>query len=335
MINVLDANRPSISIQVEEPLQSKPCTRRKDNSLDNIDLRGLSSRRPIPNNNFKTLNIVSKPSSLKINDVNNNNPEGEEILLHSHGDFDGNHFIITQDKSNNEDVDIANYPKPLLVDNVEDIKDQLFPLKPQSNNELDNKVTFDDTFEAKSTNPNMYDYNRALFNKIKQKKTENAVNVIVKRPTYVPKTIEVQPKKTSNDDYDDCESTKLKNDEDTSNNRRFFTSPKKIEHNIQTEVFDPNVNADEINENNRIAFENNELLDPTKGAGITDLSSSPVNLLRHSRVCYACSTVTNPTCQEPDRRTTVKYCRQGHEACVTKTFLTSRSFKISKLFNLK
>ncbi|XP_048481223.1 uncharacterized protein LOC105380114 [Plutella xylostella] len=39
------------------------------------------------------------------------------------------------------------------------------------------------------------------------------------------------------------------------------------------------------------------------------------------RVCYACSTTNDPSCQSPNpKNTTVKYCRQPYDACVTKTF---------------
>jgi hypothetical protein len=64
----------------------------------------------------------------------------------------------------------------------------------------------------------------------------------------------------------------------------------------------------------------NEILDPAKGTDIRELSVARISQLQHSRVCYACSTVNNPSCWQPDRRTTVKYCRQGHDVCVTKTF---------------
>lgn len=63
-----------------------------------------------------------------------------------------------------------------------------------------------------------------------------------------------------------------------------------------------------------------EMIEPTKGAGISNMGKSGLMLLQSERVCYACSTANNPTCWSPDRRTTVKYCRKGNNACITKTF---------------
>lgn len=40
---------------------------------------------------------------------------------------------------------------------------------------------------------------------------------------------------------------------------------------------------------------------------------------RNVRICFACSTATNPSCWTPDERTTVKYCR-SEQSCVTKIF---------------
>lgn len=64
----------------------------------------------------------------------------------------------------------------------------------------------------------------------------------------------------------------------------------------------------------------------------TGLTSSG-NELTNLRICYACSTATNPTCWEPDKRTTIKYCRKEH-SCVTKTFGVKSTYMFIFLFIL-
>ncbi|XP_038222620.1 glycosyltransferase-like protein gnt13, partial [Zerene cesonia] len=60
--------------------------------------------------------------------------------------------------------------------------------------------------------------------------------------------------------------------------------------------------------------------DPTKGFGISDMVRSNLMLIDHPRVCYACSSTVSPSCWSPDRRTPTKYCRQDHNACLTKVY---------------
>ncbi|CAG4951964.1 unnamed protein product [Colias eurytheme] len=60
--------------------------------------------------------------------------------------------------------------------------------------------------------------------------------------------------------------------------------------------------------------------DPTKGFGISDMVRSNLMLIDHPRVCYACSSTVSPSCWSPDRRTPTKYCRQDHNACLTKLY---------------
>lgn len=69
-----------------------------------------------------------------------------------------------------------------------------------------------------------------------------------------------------------------------------------------------------------------EMMEPTQGAGV--MGQSALMLMQSERICYACSTANNPSCWSPDRRTTVKYCRKGNNACITKTFGQG-----SKLYN--
>lgn len=61
-----------------------------------------------------------------------------------------------------------------------------------------------------------------------------------------------------------------------------------------------------------------EMIEPTRGN--PSISQSQLLLMQTERICYACSTANNPSCWAPDRRTTVKYCRKGNNACITKTF---------------
>ncbi|PZC74462.1 hypothetical protein B5X24_HaOG207819 [Helicoverpa armigera] len=60
-----------------------------------------------------------------------------------------------------------------------------------------------------------------------------------------------------------------------------------------------------------------EMAEPATGP---KMGQSPLTLMQSERVCYACSTANNPSCWAPDKRTTVKYCRKGNNACITKTF---------------
>lgn len=69
-----------------------------------------------------------------------------------------------------------------------------------------------------------------------------------------------------------------------------------------------------------------EMIEPTRGN--PSISQSQLLLMQTERICYACSTANNPSCWAPDRRTTVKYCRKGNNACLTKTFGSG-----SKCFN--
>lgn len=90
-------------------------------------------------------------------------------------------------------------------------------------------------------------------------------------------------------------------------------------------ALDKKINSQSVNllttENKRNDYDDDILNDPTKGSGILRLTEARMTLIKNSRVCYACSSAANPTCWLPDRRTTVKYCRKGHDSCVTKTFL--------------
>ena len=61
-----------------------------------------------------------------------------------------------------------------------------------------------------------------------------------------------------------------------------------------------------------------EMIEPTHGAGV--MGKSALMMMQSDRICYACSTANNPSCWAPDRKTTVKYCRKGNIACLTKTF---------------
>ncbi|CAH2229048.1 jg17290 [Pararge aegeria aegeria] len=65
---------------------------------------------------------------------------------------------------------------------------------------------------------------------------------------------------------------------------------------------------------------NIQLQDPTKGFGISNVGKSRVMLLDHPRVCYACSSINDPSCWSPDRKTAVKYCRTDHLSCLTKLY---------------
>ncbi|KAF9799654.1 hypothetical protein SFRURICE_014628 [Spodoptera frugiperda] len=64
----------------------------------------------------------------------------------------------------------------------------------------------------------------------------------------------------------------------------------------------------------------NENMEPTKGDGVVNMGQSSLMMMQTDRICYACSTANNPSCAAPDRQTTVKYCRKGNNACITKTF---------------
>lgn len=63
----------------------------------------------------------------------------------------------------------------------------------------------------------------------------------------------------------------------------------------------------------------NELQHPAKVTGIANIPVSRRMPVENSRVCYACSTATNPSCWKPDSRTTIKYCNEDQN-CVTKSF---------------
>lgn len=65
----------------------------------------------------------------------------------------------------------------------------------------------------------------------------------------------------------------------------------------------------------------NELEDPISRSDVRMVGdhNKPL-LINNPRVCYACSSATNPTCWEPNRRTTIKYCNKNHASCITKTF---------------
>lgn len=69
-----------------------------------------------------------------------------------------------------------------------------------------------------------------------------------------------------------------------------------------------------------------EMYEPTSGS--TNMERSPLTLMQSERICYACSTASNPTCWAPDRRTTVKYCRKGNNACITKTFGSGSTYTL-------
>lgn len=68
----------------------------------------------------------------------------------------------------------------------------------------------------------------------------------------------------------------------------------------------------------------NELQNPAKATGIANIATRRMPT-DGSRVCYACSTATNPACWEPDNKTTIKYCRIGQN-CITKSFGNKSKF---------
>ncbi|CAH4030023.1 unnamed protein product [Pieris brassicae] len=74
---------------------------------------------------------------------------------------------------------------------------------------------------------------------------------------------------------------------------------------------DSHITAEDLN---RIAS------NPSKGFGVSEMDKSNLMLIEHPRVCFACSSTNNPTCWLPDMSTPAKYCRGGHNACVTKTY---------------
>lgn len=80
------------------------------------------------------------------------------------------------------------------------------------------------------------------------------------------------------------------------------------------------------NNSNVIIDKNEELLSKTGNPGVSDVQgvseTGQVSMTNHNedqRVCYACSSATNPSCWKPDTRTTIKYCHQNQQ-CVTKSF---------------
>ncbi|CAH1639148.1 unnamed protein product [Spodoptera littoralis] len=72
----------------------------------------------------------------------------------------------------------------------------------------------------------------------------------------------------------------------------------------------------------------NEIMEPTKGDGVVNMGQSSLMMMQTDRICYACSTANNPSCTDPDRRTTVKYCRKENNACITKTFGKGNTFTL-------
>ncbi|XP_047535772.1 uncharacterized protein LOC125070116 [Vanessa atalanta] len=69
--------------------------------------------------------------------------------------------------------------------------------------------------------------------------------------------------------------------------------------------------------NNNIA---NQLRDPTKGLGISKMTKSHMMIMKHPRVCYACSSINDFSCWTPNRLTSVKYCHEDHTSCLTKMY---------------
>lgn len=53
---------------------------------------------------------------------------------------------------------------------------------------------------------------------------------------------------------------------------------------------------------------------------ILQLRRSRMMTLQRPRVCYACSSINDPSCWSPSNNTVVKYCRQPNISCVSKTF---------------
>lgn len=53
---------------------------------------------------------------------------------------------------------------------------------------------------------------------------------------------------------------------------------------------------------------------------ILQLRRSRMMILRRPRVCYACSSINDPSCWSPSNFTIVKYCREPNTSCVSKTF---------------
>ncbi|XP_026321394.1 uncharacterized protein LOC113231328 isoform X2 [Hyposmocoma kahamanoa] len=83
----------------------------------------------------------------------------------------------------------------------------------------------------------------------------------------------------------------------------------------------PQATSKEENEDRMsIADIEQQLMEPAKGAGIIKITDAHLSVMDSSRVCYACSSITDPTCWSPERKTTVKYCARGRDSCVTKTY---------------
>lgn len=53
---------------------------------------------------------------------------------------------------------------------------------------------------------------------------------------------------------------------------------------------------------------------------ILQLRRSRMMTLQRPRVCYACTSINDPSCWSPSNNTVVKYCRQPNISCVSKTF---------------
>ncbi|CAH2092924.1 unnamed protein product [Euphydryas editha] len=60
--------------------------------------------------------------------------------------------------------------------------------------------------------------------------------------------------------------------------------------------------------------------EPTKMLDISEMKKSRMMIIRHPRVCYACSSIKDPTCWSPSNKTTVKYCREPNTSCLSKIF---------------
>ncbi|XP_031764700.2 putative E3 ubiquitin-protein ligase protein PFF1365c [Galleria mellonella] len=127
---------------------------------------------------------------------------------------------------------------------------------------------------------------------------------------------------SDNNIYDNNNTSK--NVDDSSNIQNTIPQTRKFNNNVQMFEDNERKNRNDLIENtvsnSNAPEEERQFIEPTKGRGIVPMSESKMMFMENSRICYACSSTSNPTCLAPDRRTTVKYCHKGHNACVTKKF---------------
>lgn len=234
------------------------------------------------------------------NEVTVSSNRNAEVLQPSIADLEPTKANHQQQQYKNVDNDVKNEND--FNKNVEDIS-------PPSNrksevaDETSNTETYPIVKEAKndfiSNNKNEKFSND---NENKAEVNENCLSLDYSATRR--KNNEVEPKlQTVNNDNEEPSENKAESDKRSAN--RYFNAPPR--------------------HNSKPGFYVNQLADPAKGSGVSPFSASGVNLWDHNRVCYACSSASNPACLQPDRRTTVKYCLKGHESCVTKTYQTGKN----------